>query len=175
MPGGPNCCQSSTPITTLANVLQQWTLTNCALSMDTEYVFLMFLVQVSRKSARIQGVRISELRYPSQVITCLGPRYSSSGGLDGTLSSGYTFKTFGTLGHIRHSAAMITMIRGWKIALSGLGFTVFRCLPKIDWLHSHRHRHTRVHMHLHKPCLGQEVVDDIDIVQFIRIWCVCSF
>lgn len=66
--GGPKCCQSSTPITTLANVLQQWTLTNCALSMDTEYVFLM---------------------------------YTSSGGLDGTLSSGYTFKTFGTLGHIR--------------------------------------------------------------------------
>lgn len=28
-------------------------------------------------------------------------RYISTGGLDGTLSSGYTFKTFGTLGHIR--------------------------------------------------------------------------
>jgi len=27
--------------------------------------------------------------------------YISTGGLDGTLSSGYTFKTFGTLGHIR--------------------------------------------------------------------------
>lgn len=66
VPGGPKCCQSSTPITTLANVLQQWTLTNCALSMDTEYVFLMFLVQ-ARKSARIQGVKISELRYPSHV------------------------------------------------------------------------------------------------------------
>lgn len=66
VPGGPKCCQSSTPITTLANVLQQWTLTNCALSMDTEYVFLMFLVQ-ARKRARIQGVKISELRYPSHV------------------------------------------------------------------------------------------------------------
>eukprot|EP00438_Fugacium_kawagutii_P002544 Skav207760 [mRNA] locus=scaffold181:253266:281559:+ [translate_table: standard] len=66
--GGPTCCQSSTPITTIANNLEQWPLTNCALSMDTEYVFLMYI---------------------------------SAGGLDGTLSSGYTFKTFGTLGHIR--------------------------------------------------------------------------
>ena len=55
VPGGPNCCQSSTPITTLANVLQQWTLTNCALSMDTEYVFLMF-PGPSQKTTRVQSV-----------------------------------------------------------------------------------------------------------------------
>ena len=66
--GSPTCCQSSTPIEFMGNALLQWTLTNCSLAMDTEYVFLMYI---------------------------------STGGLDGTLSSGYTFKTFGTLGHIR--------------------------------------------------------------------------
>lgn len=56
------------PITTMQNELQTWSLTHCGLSMDTEYVFLMYI---------------------------------SLGGLDGTLNSGYRFKTFGTLGHIR--------------------------------------------------------------------------
>ncbi|CAK9089626.1 unnamed protein product [Durusdinium trenchii] len=66
--GGPSCCRSSMPITTMQNELQTWSLTHCGLSMDTEYVFLMYI---------------------------------SLGGLDGTLNSGYRFKTFGTLGHIR--------------------------------------------------------------------------
>lgn len=90
-------------------------------------------LQKKRQDSRCQNQRVAVS------ITCLGPRYTSSGGLDGTLSSGYTFKTFGTLGHIRHSAAMI---RGWKIALSGSAVIYrFRCLPKHlfkrsrqDWL-----------------------------------------
>ena len=81
--------------------------------------------QKKRQDSRCQNQRVAVS------ITCLGPRYTSSGGLDGTLSSGYTFKTFGTLGHIRHSAAMI---RGWKIALSGSARIYRFQMSSKDWL-----------------------------------------
>ena len=47
--GSPTCCQSSTPIEFMGNALLQWTLTNCSLAMDTEYVFLMRLERQKKK------------------------------------------------------------------------------------------------------------------------------
>ncbi|CAE7621628.1 TTN, partial [Symbiodinium sp. CCMP2456] len=65
--GGPNCCKNSAGFLT-GGGLETLTLTGCGLSMDTEYLFFMYI---------------------------------SGGALDGTLSSGHAFTTFGSLGHIR--------------------------------------------------------------------------